>query len=126
MEFREKIEEKLKEIDSNIHYGKVTFEEDEEITWDYIVFGKNKLRKSDPKSIDLQDSYWVAICRENYIPDDTVLKVITKLQEIPGLKLASEDGNYEYVFKKNTNLVVEILVLVFTKTLKCGNLDAIN
>lgn len=121
MEFREEIEKKLKEIDSNIYYGRVP-NNVENLNWDYIVFGKHKLKKSDSKSIELQDSYWVAICRENYIPDETTLNVIKKLKEIPGLRLANEDGNYEYVFKKNTDLVVEILTLVFTKTLKCGNL----
>lgn len=121
MEFREKIEKALMEIDSNVHYGRVPESKAKE-NWNYFVFGKNTLRKAGANSIDLIDSYWIAIVRENYIPDNLVFEVIDKLNEIPGLKLTTEDGNYEYVFKEKTDLVVEILTLSFSKVKKCGNL----
>ncbi len=121
MEFREKIEKALLEIDSNVHYGRVPESKIKE-NWNYFVFGKNTLRKADANSIDLIDSYWVAIVRENYIPDDLVFEVIDKLNAIPGFKLTMDDGNYEYAFKEKTDLVVEILTLSFSKVKKCGNL----
>lgn len=121
MEFREKIEKALMEIDENVHYGRIPESKINE-DWNYFVFGKSKLRPTGTSNIDLIDNYWVAIVRENYIPDELVFNVIDKLNSIPGLKLTSEDGNYEYVFKNKTDLVVEILTLSFSKVKKCGNL----
>lgn len=121
MEFREKIEKALMEIDENVHYGKIPESKIKE-DWNYFVFGKSILKPTGKSNIDLIDSYWVAIVRENYVPDDLVFEVIDKLNAIPGLKLTTDDGNYEYVFKNKTDLVVEILTLSFSKVKKCGNL----
>lgn len=121
MEFREKIEKALMEIDENVHYGRIPESQINE-DWNYFVFGKSTLRPTGTSNIDLIDNYWVAIVRENYIPDELVFDVIDKLNSIPGLKLTNEDGNYEYVFKNKTDLVVEILTLSFSKVKKSGNL----
>lgn len=121
MEFRETIENKLKEIDTNVYYGRVP-EDIENQKWNYIVFGKNKLTKNDKNDIDLQDSYWISICRENFIPDETIISVINSLKSISGFRLSTSGGDYDYVFKKNTDLVVEIVTVIFTRTLKCGSL----
>lgn len=121
MEFREKIEKALMEIDKNVHYGRIPESQNNE-DWNYFVFGKSTLRPTGTSNIDLIDNYWVAIVRENYIPDELVFDVIDKLNSIPGLKLTNEDGNYEYVFKNKTDLVVEILTLSFSKVKKSGNL----
>lgn len=114
---RDKIKEKLLEIDSNIHYGiipdQLRIEE-----WNYFVFGQEKIRKKSTDSKDLNGYWYVTIVREDYIPDDVVFEVIDKLEEIPGLRLAEGDCEYEYVTKGNTNLVVEILKINFTKTKK--------
>jgi hypothetical protein len=40
------------------------------------------------------------------------------MQEINGMKLASSDGEYSYVMKPNTNIVVEILTLHFVRARK--------
>lgn len=120
MDIREAIESKLKEIDSNVYYGRVT--NNDMLNWNYIIFGKERIKKAAEKSIDLTNYYWITIVRENYIPDDTVYDVINKLNSIPGLHLSNEDGTYQYIFKDNTELVVELVTLVFAKTKKCGNL----
>lgn len=109
------------EIDENVHYGRIPESQINE-DWNYFVFGKSTLRPTGTSNIDLIDNYWVAIVRENYIPDELVFDVIDKLNSIPGLKLTNEDGNYEYVFKNKTDLVVEILTLSFSKVKKSGNL----
>ncbi len=121
MEFREKIENELKKLDNQIYYGKVPnsiLEKD----WNYIVFGKSKIKKPNKDSIDLYDYYWVTIVRENYIPDELVFNVIDSLNSLPGLRLTTEDGEYNYLFKGSTDLVVELVTLVFAKVKKCGNL----
>lgn len=121
MEFRETLEKALKEIDDNIYYGKVP-ESALQNAWNYLVFGKKKIKKAGNSGIDLCDYYWVGIIRENYIPDELVFDVIDKLNSIPGLKLTDEDGEYDYTFKGKTDLVVEILTLTFAKVKKCANL----
>lgn len=115
------LEKKLKEIDSDVFYGKVP-ETALKSDWNYFVFGKDRLKKSGKSGIDLCDFYWIGIVRENYIPDELVFNVIDQLNSIPGLKLTDEAGDYDYVFKGKTDLVVEILTLNFAKTKKCGNL----
>lgn len=122
MEFREKIEQALSQIDDNVYYGKVPQKDLEEKNWNYLVFGKSTLSPSGNSNINLTDIYWVGIVRENYIPDELTTDIIDSLNSIPGLKLTQQEGNYEYLFKKNTDLVVEVLTLSFSKVRKCGNL----
>lgn len=114
---RDEIEEKLKEIDENIFYGIVP-ENHNLKEWNYLVHGMKKLRKSGTSGIDLNRYYYVNIVREDYISDDTIFDVIEKVTSIPGMRLADGDYEVEYAFKGNTNLAVEILELMFTKTLK--------
>lgn len=117
---RDKIKEKLLEIDSNIHYGIIPDNMEIE-DWNYFVFGQDRIRKKSPTSNDLQGYWYVTIVREDYIPDEVVFDVIEKLTDIPGLNLADGDCEYEYTTKGNTNLVVEILKINFTKTKKRCN-----
>ena len=114
---RNKIKDKLLELDKKIYYGIVpdNIENDD---WNYFVFGQKKLRKSGTSSTDLNGYWYVTIVREEYIPDDVVFDVIDKLSEINGLRLADGECEYMYTFKGNTNIVVEILELQFTKTKK--------
>ena len=114
---RNEIQEKLLEVDENIFYGMVPDSEEPEV-WDYIVFGQRKIRKKDTNSNDLQGYWYVAIVRENYIPDDVLFNVIDKVTEAGGLRLADGDFEYNYTTKGSTNIVVEIVELQFTKTKK--------
>ena len=114
---RNKIKEKLLELDKTVYYGLVpdTVANDD---WNYIVFGQRKIKKSGTSSTDLNGYWYVTIVREDYIPDDIVFEVLEKMSEIAGLRLADGDYEYTYTFKGNTNIVVEILELQFTKTKK--------
>ena len=114
---RNKIQQKLRELDNKIYYGIVP-ENVENDDWNYFVFGQRKLRKSGTSLTDMNGYWYVTIVRENYIPDDVIFDVIEKLTEISGLRLADGDFEYIYTFKGNTNIVVEILELQFTKTKK--------
>lgn len=107
---------KLKEIDPNVYYGMVDKSRAAE-AWDYIVFGRRKLTSSLNKT-GYTDYYWVAIVREEYIPEGLETQVIDKMLEIDGMKLAGTDGQYDYVMKPNTNTVVEVLTLEFAKAKK--------
>lgn len=120
---RNKIKEKLLEIDNQIYYGLVP--ENIEINeWNYFVFGQRKIRKSGTSSTDLNGYWYVTIVRENYIPDDVLFEVLDKMNEIAGLRLAEGEFEYNYTTKGNTNIVVEILELQFTKTKKRCSLNA--
>ena len=114
---RDKIKNVLLEIDSNLYYGMVPENEDIAV-WNYLVFGKKKLKKAGTNGIDITDYYSVTIVREDFIPDELVLEVIDKMTSIPGIRLADGDCNYEYTTKGNTNLIVEVLSIYFSKSLK--------
>lgn len=114
---RNKIKEKLFEIDNHVHYGMVTDVTDVD-EWNYFVFGQRKIKKSGTSSTDLNGYWYVTIVRENFIPDDVLFNVIDKMQEIAGLRLADSEFTYDYTTKGSTNIVIEILELQFTKTKK--------
>ncbi len=114
---RNKIVEKLSKIDNKIYYGIVP-EMKANDEWNYFVFGQRKLRKSGSSLTDLNGYWYVTIVREDYIPDDVMFEVIEKMSEISGLRLADGEFEYVYTFKGNTNIVVEILELQFTKMKK--------
>lgn len=116
---RDEINKKLLEIDGNrVPYYGIVPDNVEIAEWNYFVFGQTKIRKSGTSLTDLNGYWYVTIVRENFIPDDVVFQVIEKMEEIPGLRLADNDFEYNYLMKGSTNIVVEILELQFTKTKK--------
>lgn len=118
MTLLDEIEQKLKEINPNTKYAKL-YNFDDLQDYNFLVFGKKGLRKTEDGR-SLQNSFYVIIVNENYIDDSTVLSVIDKVEEIPGLRLASGDFQFEYLRKGNTDFVVETLMLEFSKTLRRG------
>ena len=88
--------------------------------WNYFVFNRLKTTKNNTGSrTDLQTLYEVHIIHEGHIPEGYVGTVIDALQtsdpNFPGakLKLTNDDINYDYTFKQNTNMVVEIATITF-------------
>ena len=81
-------------------------------TWNYFVFNRSKTTKSSNR-MDYQTFYQVHIIHEDYIPEGYVEKVCEALleQSDAKLKTTSEDIIYNYIFKGNTNLVVEIATI---------------
>ena len=117
----EDIEAKLKEVDSEVHYGLVNYDEEtaKKIMWNYIVFSRKSMSSSDSKK-GYSDRFQVAIVRENYIPDGLCEQVIDKMCEINGMRLANTDCQYTYTKKPNTNTVVELLTIEFVRARKVG------
>lgn len=114
---RNKITEKLLELEPKVYYGMIPDNEEIE-QWNYFVFGQEKISKGGTSLTDLQGYWYVTIVREDFIPDETVLDVIDKMLSINGLRLADGDYEYNYVQKGSTNIIVEMLQLKFTKTKK--------
>lgn len=110
------IQDKLEELDNNVFYG-VVDPRMKEALWNYIVFNRTRLKSSANKT-GYSDHFDVHIIRENFIPEGFDTEVIAKILEIDGVRLASEDGIYNYVQKNNTNIVVEMLTLSFVRARK--------
>lgn len=111
-----KIQDKLLEIDPNVFYGAVD-NSVKETLWNYIVFNR-KPTKINPNQTSYTYYFSVNIVRENYVPEGLDLEVIQKMKEIPGIKLAGNDMEYNYIKKPNTNIVVEMLSIDFVKAEK--------
>lgn len=110
------IKNKLKEIDSNVFYAMVDTSVKDTV-WDYIIFERNALSVNANKT-GYSEEYTVRIIREEFIPEGVEIEVIDKMLEIPGMRLKSDGGIYEYVQKPNTNIVVEMFSVGFVRPKK--------
>ena len=109
------IKSQLETVDQRVFYGMV----DDVVTetvWDYIVFNRTKFSPTGNKT-GYADGYDVHIVRENFIPEGVDLSVIEKMQSIHGMRLA-DGGEYNYIQKPKTNIVVEMLTLHFVRARK--------
>lgn len=84
--------------------------------WNYFVFNRSRTTKNNQGSkVDLQTFYQVHVVHEDYIPEGYIETVISALQDqaMPGtkLKITNDDIQYNYTFKGNTNMVVEIATI---------------
>ena len=112
----DEIKLKLEEIDKCVYYGAVS-KSIKETEWNYIVFNRAPTKINQNKN---GYSYYfsVNIVRENFVPEGLDLEVISKVEEISGMKLANTDMEYNYIVKPNTNIVVEMLTINFVKAMK--------
>lgn len=110
------IRDKLESLDMGpVQYGRITEIPEE---WNYLVFGRSRMRKAGTSRTDYNRYYTVAIVHEDYIPEDVELKVIKALKEIKGLNVSQEDIQYDYTIKKGNGNVVEVAVLTFFEPIK--------
>ena len=84
--------------------------------WNYFVFNRRRTTKNNQGSkVDLQTFYQVHVVHEDYIPEGYIETVINALLEKDEsgtkLKMTNEDIQYDYTFKGNTNMVVEIATI---------------
>jgi len=112
----EDIKTKLEEIDENVFYGMVD-DSMKDTVWNYIVFNRVNIKRSANKN-SASDYFDVHIVRENFIPDGIDNEVIDKMCGLAGVNLAGEAAGFNYVFKPNTNIVVEMLSLHFVRARK--------
>lgn len=113
----DEIKQRLEEVDPRVYYGMVD-ESVKDTVWDYIVFNRTKLKASTNRT-GYTDGYDVHIIRENFVPEGIDLEIIGKMQSIDGIRLnVTEDGDYNYLQKPNTNIVAEMLTLHFVRARK--------
>lgn len=110
------IKSKLSEVDPNVHYANVPISKLNE-PWDYLVFSRRGMRRSANRT-GWVDVYEVSIIREEYIPDGLPEQVIDAVTSIPGMRSAEQEFDYDYANKPESDDVVEILNLYFTKPRK--------
>lgn len=111
-----KIKEALEQLDVGpVQYGRVRNAPD---LWNYVVFARDKLSRSGTSKTDFNRYYKVALVHEDFIPEGMEIEALKKLEEIPGLKQANIDIEYDYMIKKNSDTVVEMAVITFTEVLK--------
>ena len=85
--------------------------------WNYFVFNRLKTaKKSATTQNDYQTFYRVHIIHENYIPEgyvERVIEALTAKDEETGIKIRStnDDVTYDYIFKGNTDMVIEIATI---------------
>lgn len=84
----------------------------------YIVFNRSVTSRSGTSKTDFNKYYEIHLVHEDFIPEDSEFTLINKILEIPGIKLASNDIEYDYAIKSKTKTVVEIATITFTKALK--------
>lgn len=112
----DEITKKLEEIDPVVFYGAVDKKMKAEV-WDYIVFNRTFMKTNANKN-GYTDVYTVHIIREEFIPEGLAEAVIEKMSEISGMKVASNDSEYNYMVKPSTDAVVEMLSIDFIRARK--------
>ena len=90
--------------------------------WNYFVFNRVNVKTARKAKGDFNEYYAVHIVHEDFIPEGYIYKVIQKVLEIKGIKLAINDEiSFNYARKGNTDVVVEIATIVFTKAIFRGD-----
>jgi hypothetical protein len=110
------IQDTLETFGLPVWYGR-TFSKEKD-KWNYFVFNRKELDRSGKSRIDFNYYYQVHIIMEDYIPEGFEQEVIKKVIENTGLKLVDQPMQFNYTAKNNTDMVVEMLTLEFTKTFK--------
>lgn len=110
---RDNIEYKLRELGEEVFYGSGKFKGRD--TWDCIVFGKRRIKKTGTSGRDYSHIWFVAIVKEEFIPEGLELRVIEKMREA-GLKI---DSTAEYAYMdKSGECMVEMCTMEFAKSVK--------
>ena len=68
------ISEKLQDLNMGpIQYGRVTSQPE---IWNYIAYGRARMRRTEKSKTDFNRYYFVVIVHEDYIPEGSELQVI--------------------------------------------------
>lgn len=112
----QELHDALSSIEKNLAYGTEDLIETE--VWNYTIFGRDALQINGTSGKDYSDVYFVMIVRENYVPNELIQEVISKVTEIPGFRIISGDHQFDYARIGNTKAVAESITLKFVKANK--------
>lgn len=111
-----KIKAELEKLDMGpVKYGRI---KSPPADWNYIVFSRDRMKKTGTTGNDFSRYYKVVIVHEDFIPENQEKAVIAAMKQIKGLRLANEDIQYDYMAKSSTDMVVEMAVITFVEPLK--------
>ena len=113
--FLDEIREKLETIDRNVFYAKADNQTLE--VWDYIVFARENIRRTDTRN-GMSEYIRVVIVREDFVPRATIVDCIKVMQEIPGVRLAQEQIEFDYIDKPGTGDTLEMAFIPFVRPWK--------
>ena len=108
----QRIESKLHEVSGMVFYGSADDVANNAL-WQYTVFWRDRTARSQNNS-SFTDYYTVAIVHENFVPDEMIYLTISKMEELPGVRLSNGDIRFDYSYKPGTNAVIEIATLTFS------------
>ena len=111
-----KIQDTLKSFGYPVYYGRSFAKLDD--NWNYFVFNRYYIKKSGKSNCDFNYYFQVHIIMEDYIEEGFEQEVIKAIQENTKLKLVDSSMNFNYVTKNNTEMVVEMLTIEFTKSIR--------
>lgn len=110
------IQKALESFGLPVWYGR-TFSKEKD-KWDYFVFNRTTINKSGSSKVDFNYNYQIHIIMEDYIPEGFEMAVINAITSKTKLKLSATPMQFNYVTKNNTDMVVEMLTIEFTKPFK--------
>ena len=108
----------LLNFDKNVHYGTASWAKKSE-PWNYIVYGRSNATPSENKT-GYTDRFFVAIIREEFVPEELPEQIIDAITAIPGVRLDSSGVEYDYTRKPNTDVTIEIARITFYRARKRG------
>lgn len=100
-----------------VFYGAAKDVVKQQKNWDYIVFDRKNMTIN-PNKTGYSYYYSVHIICEEFIPEGLEELVINKMQEIKGMRVAGDSGEYDYSFKPGTDTIVEMFTIDFVKAKK--------
>lgn len=110
----EKINNCLKSFNMPVYYGKSFCKANDK--WNYIVFNRQSFSKGGSSNNDYIFYYQVHIIQEHFIMEGLESEIIRAMKEQCNLKFTGQ-AQYNYV-TKNDSVIVEILTLQFSRTVK--------
>ncbi len=110
------IKKALEELGYKAYYGRSLAKPNDD--WNYFVFNKKTTSRAGTSRMDYNKYYQVHFIHENYIEEDFEFKIIKQITENTKLKLADTEIVFSYITKNNTDRVVEICTIEFTKAKK--------
>lgn len=110
------IEAALKEVCEPVFYGAAN-DLNNAALWNYIVFFRDRTSRSATNK-GFSDYFRVGIVHENWVPVEMIDAVVEKMENIPGMRLAESDIDFDYTVKPGTSAIIEVASLAFVRPRK--------
>lgn len=110
------IEQALIKVDENVYYGTAA-KKPKDAPWDYTVFSREPASRSANKT-SITHVYAVSVVRENFVPEEMMVKVIDAMEAIPGMRMTDGGIDFDYQVIPGTSDTAEMMTITFSKGVK--------